>query len=49
MLISCLSVNSAFVYGLSILAKEQLLTSKHVSDAIKKYKIDTDKPMPTKL
>jgi len=36
-------------YGLSILAKEQLITSKHASEAIKKYKIDTDKPMPTKL
>ncbi len=36
-------------YGLSILAKEQLITSKHALDAIKKYKIDTDKPMPTKL
>ena len=36
-------------YGLSILAKEQLLPSKHASDAIKKYKIDPDKPMPTRL
>ena len=36
-------------YGLSILAKEQLLTSKYAKDAIKKYKIDTEKPMPTKL
>jgi len=36
-------------YGLSILAKEQLIASKHALDAIKKYKIDTDKPMPTKL
>ena len=36
-------------YALSILAKEQLLSSKYASDAIKKYKIDPDKPMPTKL
>ena len=36
-------------YGLSILAKEQLIASKHTKDAIKKYKIDTNKPMPTKL
>ena len=36
-------------YGLSILAKEQLLTSKYAKDAIKKYNIDTEKPMPTKL
>ena len=36
-------------YGLSILAKEQLITSKHVKDAIKRYNIDINKPMPTKL
>ena len=36
-------------YGLSILAKEQLIASKYAKEAIKKYKIDTDKPMPTKL
>ena len=36
-------------YGLSVLAKEQLLASKYASEAIKKYKIDTEKPMPTKL
>ena len=36
-------------YGLSILAKEQLIPSKYVKDAIKKYKIDGTKPMPTKL
>jgi pyruvate dehydrogenase E1 component len=36
-------------YGLSILAKEQLIASKYAREAIKKYKIDTDKPMPTKL
>jgi pyruvate dehydrogenase E1 component len=37
------------VYGLSILAKEQLIASKYVKEAIKKYNIDGDKPMPTKL
>ena len=36
-------------YALSILAKEQLIPSKHVKDAIKKYNIDSDKPIPTKL
>ncbi len=36
-------------YGLSILAKEQLLSSVYASEAIKKYKIDINKPMPTKL
>ena len=36
-------------YGLSILAKEQLITSKYAKEAIKKYKIDSNKPMPTKL
>jgi len=36
-------------YGLSILSNEQLIASKHAVDAIKKYKIDKDKPMPTKL
>jgi len=36
-------------YGLSVLAKEQLLASRYASDAIKKYKIDPEKPMPTKL
>jgi len=36
-------------YGLSILAKEQLIASKHAQEAIKKYKIDKDKQMPTKL
>ena len=36
-------------YGLSILAKEQLIASKYASEAIKKYKIDTEKPIPTKL
>ena len=36
-------------YGLSVLAKEQLLTSKYASEAIKKYKIDPNKPMPIRL
>ena len=36
-------------YGLSVLAKEQLIASKYAVDAIKKYNIDQDKPMPTKL
>ena len=36
-------------YGLSVLAKEQLIASKYAKEAIKKYKIDQDKPMPTKL
>ena len=37
------------VYGLSVLAKEQLLPSKFAKEAIKKYNIDGSKPMPTKL
>ena len=36
-------------YSLSVLAKEQLIPSKHAKEAIKKYNIDTEKPMPTKL
>ena len=36
-------------YGLSVLAKEQLIASKYAKEAIKKYKIDVNKPMPTKL
>jgi pyruvate dehydrogenase E1 component len=32
-----------------VLAKEQLIASKYAKEAIKKYKIDQDKPMPTKL
>ena len=36
-------------YGLSILAKEQLISSKYAKEAIKKYNIDHNKPMPTKL
>jgi pyruvate dehydrogenase E1 component len=37
------------VYGLSVLAKEQLIASKYAKEAIKKYNIDSNKPMPTKL
>jgi len=36
-------------YSLSVLAKEQLIPSKYAKEAIKKYKIDTAKPIPTKL
>tara|TARA_B110000008_G_scaffold234519_1_gene238887 strand:- start:89 stop:958 length:870 start_codon:yes stop_codon:yes gene_type:complete len=36
-------------YGLSVLAKEQLIASKYAKEAIKKYNIDTKKPMPTKI
>ena len=36
-------------YGLSVLAKEQLIASKYAQEAIKKYQIDKDKPMPSKL
>ena len=36
-------------YSLSALAKEQLIPSKYAKDAIKKYNINTEKPMPTKL
>ena len=36
-------------YSLSVLAKEQLIASKYAKDAIKKYNIDGEKPMPTKL
>ena len=36
-------------YALSILAKEQLVPSKYAEDAIKKYNINPDKPIPTKL
>ena len=36
-------------YSLSALEKEQLIPSKYAKDAIKKYNIDTEKPMPTKL
>ena len=36
-------------YSLSVLAKEQLIPSKHAKDAIKKYNIDPEKPIPSKL
>ena len=36
-------------YSLSVLAKEQLISSKHAENAIKKYNIDPEKPIPTKL
>ncbi len=36
-------------YGLSILAQEQLIASKYAKEAIKKYNIDSNKPIPTKL
>ena len=35
-------------YSLSVLAKEQLIPSKHAKEAIKKYNIDPEKEMPTK-
>jgi len=36
-------------YSLSVLAKEQLISSKYAEEAIKKYNIDPEKPIPTKL
>ena len=36
-------------YSLSVLAKEQLIPSKYAKEAIKKYNIDENKPMPTKI
>jgi len=36
-------------YALSALAKEQLIPSKHAKRAMKKYKIDKNKPIPTEL
>jgi len=36
-------------YTLSALAKEQLLSSKFADEAMKKYKIDQNKPIPTVL
>ena len=36
-------------YSLSVLAKEQLMPSKYAKDAMKKYNIDPEKPIPTKL
>ncbi len=37
------------VYSLSILADEQLIPSKYLKEAMKKYNIDPKKPIPTKL
>ncbi len=36
-------------YGLSILANEQLISSKYAKEALKKYNIDSERAMPTKL
>ena len=36
-------------YTLSALAKEQLIPSQYAEKAMKKYKIDKDKPIPTTL
>ena len=36
-------------YALSVLAKEQLISSKYAERAMKKYNIDKDKPIPTVL
>ncbi len=36
-------------YSLSVLAKEQLIPSKYATEAIKKYNIDPNKTIPTKL
>ena len=36
-------------YALSALAKEQLISSKYAVKAMKKYNIDKNKPIPTKL
>jgi pyruvate dehydrogenase E1 component len=36
-------------YALSALAKEQLISSKYAEEAMKKYKIAKDKPIPTVL
>ena len=36
-------------YSLSVLAKEQLMPSSYAKKAMKKYNIDPEKPMPTKL
>ena len=36
-------------YSLSVLAKEQLISSKLALEAMKKYKIIPEKPIPTKL
>ena len=36
-------------YSLSVLAKEQLIPSKYASEAMKKYNIDPNKTIPTKI
>ena len=36
-------------YSLSVLANEQLIASKYAEEAIKKYNIEKNRPMPTKL
>ena len=36
-------------YALSALSKEQLISSKYAKEAMKKYKIDKNKPIPTVL
>ena len=36
-------------YSLSVLAKEQLISSKYAKEAIKKYKIDPEKPYTNKI
>jgi pyruvate dehydrogenase E1 component len=36
-------------YTLSALAKEQLISTKYAEKAMKKYNIDKNKPIPTKL
>ena len=36
-------------YALSALAKDQLISSKYAEKAMKKYKIDKNKPIPTEL
>ena len=36
-------------YSLSVLAKEQMISSKYALEAIKKYEIDSERPFPTKL
>ena len=36
-------------YALSVLSKEQLIPTKYAKEAIKKYKIDPEKPFPSKI
>ena len=36
-------------YSLSILSKEQLVASKYAEEAIKKYKIDINKIIPSRI